>query len=190
MLKYKLIFILLVFGLLSCQPINILDKKVYDYDNLPKLLMYGQEKKINNLYDSNFTEPYIDHSLDNPPINYLNLWFDNNINLMGNNNLLQINILDASLKRSEIKNLDAKHYDDKMIFLFEINFLVEFVLYDDVNTVLASSIVETKRTVTSSKYISILESEIIINNLISDAMMDFSLKSNELIKIHMKNYII
>ena len=189
MIKNNFIISLIVFGLLSCQPIKISENIVYDYDKLPKILITAQEKIINNLYQENFSDTFIDHSMSKKPLDYLNLLFNNNINVMGAQNSLNINILDASLKRTEIDNLDAKKYQDKLIFLFEINFLVEFVLYDDLNIILANSIVESKRSTTSGKYISILESEKIINELINNCIIDFSKKTNELLKIHMKSFI-
>jgi hypothetical protein len=55
---------------------------------------------------------------------------------------------------------------------------------------LANSIVEAKRTTTSGKFISLMESERIIDTLILDCLIDFSKKSEELIKIHMNNFIL
>jgi len=81
-------------------------------------------------------------------------------------------------------------YKEKTIFLFEINYLVEFILYDNNNYILASIIVEANRNTTSGKYISIQESEKIIDYLIFNSLRDFSNKAQELIKIHLKNFIL
>ena len=74
--------------------------------------------------------------------------------------------------------------------MYEANFLVEFILYNDDNAILANTIVEAKRTTTSGKFISLDENEKIIDNLIYDCLIDFTKKSNELIKDHMKNFIL
>ena len=101
-----------------------------------------------------------------------------------------MNILDASLKKSEVPNTNKRKYGEKTIFLFELSFLVEFILYDDSKFVLANSIVEAKRTTTSGKFISLMESEKIIDTLILDCLIDFSKKSEELIQIHMNNFLL
>ena len=186
--KYTILFI--CFTILSCQPIELIDDIVFDYNQFSKITISAEQKKIINLYDSKFSEPYIDHSLENTPIQFLNKWFDNNINIIGTENLLEMIVLDASIKKSEIPNNDSKKYQEKTIFIFEISYLVEFTLYDDHKLILANSIVESKRSTTSGKYISLMETERIIDTLILDCLIDISKKSEELIKIHMSNYIL
>ena len=71
-----------------------------------------------------------------------------------------------------------------------MSFLVEFLLYDKNNFLLASSLVETKTTTTSKKYISLQEKEKIIDQLTFNCLTDFSKKAEELIKIHFKYFIL
>ena len=94
------------------------------------------------------------------------------------------------MKKTEITNDNFKKYEEKTIFLFEIHYLAEYILYDDANLILATTTVETNRTITSGKFISLIESERIVDNLILDALIDFSNKSQELIKQHMAGYIL
>jgi len=68
--------------------------------------------------------------------------------------------------------------------------MVEFILYDDSNIVLANSIVEARRSTTSGKYISLQESSRIIDILIFNCISDFSNKSKELIDLHLGNFVI
>ena len=72
--------------------------------------------------------------------------------------------------------------------LYEVNYLVEFVIYDDSNFKLANTIVEANRTTTSGKYISLIETERIIDDMIYKCLKDFSNKAKELIKDHMNQY--
>ncbi len=188
--KLKFLILFIIFGMYACQQIEIIDKVVFNYEQLPNLNINAEEKIITNLYEPKLVEPYVDHSMSNPPVNFLDEWFNNNINTFGTQNKLEINVIDASLKKSEIPNTSEKKYKEKTIFLFEINFLVEFVLYDDSNYILASSIVEAKSSTTSGKYISLHESERIIDTLIFNCIEDFTIKANDLINIHMKNYIL
>ena len=191
MLKFK--FFLLYFftlSLVSCQSLETLDKVSFDYKLLPIIEISAKQINIIELYEPKYTEPYIDHSLDNPPNKYLIKWFENNIKTAGTKNKLIINILDASLKKTEILNGKAKKYEEQSVFLFELNFLVQYILFDDSDFVLAKTIVEANRTTITGKYISINESNLIIDNLILESLRDFSSKSDELMHIYMRNFIL
>lgn len=183
------LFISLLF-LSSCQPVELIDKIVFDYEHLNQITLSANKKDINNLYESKYGDSYIDYSLNQPPIFFLTKWLDNNIDLIGNENKFEVNILESSLKKSEIKNNEQKKYKEKTIFLFEVKYLVEFILYSDNNSTLGSLTVEAKRTTTSGKLISVQENKNIINYLIFECLNDFSKKSEELIKVHLKNYVL
>ena len=188
MKKIKIIFLSLF--LFSCQQSVILDEAVVNYDTLPKVSINSEKKIIKNFYDSKFDEPFIDHALDNPPISFLNEWFENNLVIFGSENTFKIDVIDASLKKFEVQNNSLKKYEEKTVFLYEVNFLVEFILYDDSNFILANTIVESNRTTTSGKYISLHESSKIIDTLIIDCLIDFSKKAEELLILHMSKYIL
>ena len=97
-------------GLFSCQPIEILDEVVFDYNQFSSMALSAAKKKIIDSYESRYSEPYIDHSLENPPKEYLINWFQYNFNTTGTENLFVMNILDASVKKSEIPNVNSKKY--------------------------------------------------------------------------------
>lgn len=188
--NFKYIFIFLFISLTSCQKVPLLNQVIFDYDEMPKIIVSAKLKNINNLYQSKFTEQYIDNNLINPPKDFLIKWISNNIDIKGNANQLEINILDASLKKYEVPNNTLKKYQEKTIYFFEIIFLVEYVLLDDSDQILSNVIVESKRTTTSGKLISLIELERIIDNLILQTLIDFSNESNDLIKIHFSSYIL
>ena len=54
----------------------------------------------------------------------------------------------------------------------------------------ASINAETERSTTSSKFISLSEKERILDTLILEALIDISLKSDELLKTHMSEYLL
>ena len=191
MLRFKFfLFFFFTLGIFSCQPIEILNKIVFDYKLLPTIEISAKQINIIDLHESKYVEPYIDYSLNNPPSEYLIKWFKNNIDNIGVQNKLVINILDASLKKTEILNEKAKKYEEQSIFLFELNFLVQYTLFDDSDFILAKTIVEANRTTTSGKFISIMESNLIIDNLILESLRDFSSKSDELIQVYMRNFVL
>ena len=191
MLKFK--FLLLYFftlSIFSCQPLEMLDKVAFDYKLLPTIEITAKEINIIELYESKYAEPYIDYSINDTPNEYLIKWFKDNIKIIGAQNKLIINILDASLKKTEILNEKGKQYSEQSIFLFELNFLVEYILLDDSEFLIAKTTVEANRTTTSGKFISIMELNSIIDNLILESLKDFSNKSEELIQIYMRNFVL
>ena len=68
--------------------------------------------------------------------------------------------------------------------------MIEFILYDDSDLVLATTEAEVNRTTTSNKFISLDQKEQIINTLILDALIDISLKTGELLRVHMSGFIL
>ena len=185
-------FILLIFlfAVSSCNKIEVLDEIVFDYDQLPKIVFSAEQKKVKETYETKFSDPFIDYSLPKPPKEHLKSWIESNFAIIGTENKLIINIIDSSLTKSEVANANAKKYEEKTIYLFEINYLAEYILYDDSNAILSSTTVETKRSITSGKFISLMELDRIIESLILDALIDFAKKTEELIKIHMSGYIL
>jgi len=174
----------------SCNKVEVLDEIVFDYNQLPKFVFSAEQIKVKETYETKFSDPFIDYSLPKPPKEYLKSWIESNFAIIGTENTLIINIIDSSLKKSEVANVNANTYEEKTVFLFEINYLAEYILYDDSNTILSTTTVGTKRSVTSGKFISLMESDRIIDSLILEALIDFTKKTEELIKIHMSGYIL
>ena len=116
-------------------------------------------------------------------------WHNKNILKIGNENKLVINILDASITKSEIENVDAKKYEEKTIFKYELFFLVEYELYDSSGFLEANTTVETSRSTTSQKYISLNEVELIINELLFKAMKDYINEAKNQLSIYMGDYL-
>jgi hypothetical protein len=188
-LKIKIIFFLLFF-IFSCQPVEMLDEVIFEYNQLSKISINAKEKLINEVYEINYVDPYIDYSIKKPPVLRLKDWISQNISIFGSQNKLIINIVDASLKKTERENKNKKKYQEKTEFFYEIHFLIEFELYDDNNFTLATINAETERTTTSSKFISLSEQELILDTLILEALIDISIKSDELLKTHMSEYLL
>jgi len=188
-LTMKIIFFTLFF-IFSCHPVEVSDEVIFEHNQLPKISINAKEKLINEVYEINYVDPYIDLSIKNPPIFRLKDWISQNISIFGSQNKLIIKIVDASLKKTERENKNKKKYQEKTEFFYKIHFLIEFELYDDNNFILATINAETERTTTSDKFISLSEKERILDTLILDALMDISFKSDELLKTHMSEYLL
>ena len=185
--KYNYIFIFIF--LFACQPIESINPIVFDNSKLDKISINAKQIILNNKYNSIFSDENIEDQLKHPPLKLLESWILENINHFGNQNTFIINILDASIVKTEIENEDATKYEEKTIFLYEVYFLVEYELYDDSEFLLANTTVETNRSTTSKKYISLNESELIINDLLNKVLKDFIMESKKMTNNYMSEYI-
>ena len=176
--------------LISCQPIEIIEPVVFDNDQLPNISINARNIEIKQTYESKFTDPYIDYSLKYPPVERLKSWIQTNVNSFGTKNILKINIFDASIKKTEEKDFKAKKFEEKDIFKYELFYLIEFKLYDDSSYLIAATIVESFHTTTSGRFVSISETEKIIDDLILESLRDITKESKRLIILYMSDYIL
>ena len=186
-LKNSFIFILLM--VLSCQPVEILKPIEIDTSKLDTISINAKVIEINEKYNAVFSQNNIEEQIQISPIDLIAEWNKKNILKIGNENKLVINILDASIKKNEIENVDAKKYEEKTIFKYELFFLVEYELYDDSGFLKANTTVETMRSTTSQKYISLNEIEIIINDLLIAAMKNYINETKNQLSIYMRDYL-
>ena len=182
-------FTLILFLMLSCQPVEILRPIEIDTSNLDTISIYSKNIEINKKYNSVFSQNNIEEQIQKSPIDVIVEWHNKNILKIGNENKLVINILDASISKNEIENVDAKKYEEKTIFQYELFFLVEYELYDDDGFLQANTTIETSRSTTSKKYVSLNEVEIIINDLLISAMKDYINETKKQLSIYLAEYL-
>ena len=137
-----------------------------------------------------FSDPYIGHTLKVDPSQRIINWVNDNFKSVGNENIFVVSILDASLTQTEFENTEAKNFDEKINYKYDLFYLIEFNLFNDSRDLIATTVVETSRSTTSGLYISIHEKENIINDLIYQSLNDLSSESNILIKKYMSAFIL
>lgn len=186
----KLFILLICSSLFFCQPAKEVKKTNFDNNLFSKISLNANNKTINSFYEAKFSDPYIDHSIKDSPLLRLNNWLDENIINFGSYNKLVIEILDASIIRKEQENLENKKYEEKIIYYYELNYQINFILFDDNDEILATTQVLSKHSTTSSKFISLNEKEKILNSLIFNGLLDLSNKTSDLLKTHMQEYIL
>ena len=186
-LKNSLIVIL--FLVLSCQPVEILKPVEIDISNFEKISINTNEIEINTKYNPIFAKNNIEDQIQNPPIDIMIKWNNENIVKLGNENTLVINIIDASITKNEVENINAKKYEEKTIFKYELFFLVQYELYDNSGFLRANTTVVTSRSTTSQKYISLNETELIINDLLFQTMNDYINETKNQLSIYMSDYL-
>ena len=101
--------ILILFFVISCQPVEILKPVEIDISNFEKLSINTKKIEINTKYNPVFAKNNIEDQIQNPPIDIMIEWNNENIIKLGNENKLVINILDASIIKNEIENIGAKN---------------------------------------------------------------------------------
>tara|TARA_B100000282_G_C31526769_1_gene396493 strand:- start:22 stop:597 length:576 start_codon:yes stop_codon:yes gene_type:complete len=188
-LKNNYLVVIILLYVLSCQPVEIIEPVTFDYSKLDKISISANEIIINSEYKPKFSNKNIEDQIPNPPINIIKEWNNQNILNFGKENKLIINILDASIIKQEVNNIDAEKYEEKTVFKYKIFFLVEYELYDNSNFLIANTTVESSRSTTSKKYISLNERDIVINNLLHDALKDFIKETKSMMNTYMFGYI-
>ena len=182
-------FIIIFFVILSCQPVEILKPIEIEASRFDKISINAEQIEVNKKYNSVFAKSNIEDQIQKSPINLMAQWNSENIIKLGNENKLVINILDASIKKTEIMNVGSKKYEERTIFSYELSYLVEYELYDSSGYLIANTTVETSRSTTSKKYISLNETEIIINDLLILAMRDYINETKNQLSIYMGDYL-
>ena len=184
------LFVFIFFNIWGCQPTEIFKPIVFDNSNFNKISINAKEIQVKNKYEQKFSDTNIENNFKNPPIVRIESWIQDNINNFGNENIFVINVLDASINRKEIINENAKKLEEKTIYIYEVFILVEYELYDNSNYLIANTTVESFRTSTSKKYISINETQEIIDEIIFNSIKDFTNESHLMIREYMGQYLV
>tara|TARA_B100000029_G_C17426623_1_gene906311 strand:- start:40 stop:609 length:570 start_codon:yes stop_codon:yes gene_type:complete len=184
------IFLYLFIFLLGCQPIEKIDYVVFDNNQLSNFKILTNSIEIIEIFEKKISDPYIGHTLKVDPSERIRDWINNNFLAVGNENKFKVLILDASITQNKFENKDAKNFDEKTNYKYELNYLIEFTLYDSYNNFIASTLVESSRSTTSGIYISLDEKENIINDLIYQSLKDLSNESKKLLIKFMRDFIL
>ena len=187
----KLIISLLFFLILNaCQPIEKVNHIVFDNSQFAHFNILSTSVDIDEIFEKKISDPYIGHTLTVNPSQRIINWINNNFKPIGNENIFNVTILDASIIQTQFENKDAKNFDEKNNYLYELFYLIEFSLFDDSGNLVASTLVETSRSTTSGIYISIQEKDNIIDDLIYNSLFDISNESKKLLTNYMANYLL
>ena len=186
----KIFSLFLILFLFSCQPVEKLDSIVFDNKQFTKFDIVSSTIEINEIFEKKFSDPYIGHTLKVDPSQRIINWVNDNFKSVGNENIFAVSILDASLSQTEFENTEAKNFDEKINYQYDLFYLIEFNIFNDSGDLIATTLVETSRSTTSGLYISIHEKENIINDLIYQSLNDLSSESNILLKKYMSAFIL
>ena len=186
------IYLLLLPILYSCQSIEVSEDIVFDYEQFTKLTFMSNDIEVKNLYNSNYNDPFIDHVMDKNPSARINEWINNNVKGFGVEKKLIITINDASIITEKVESQKKIAGISKKIkeTQYNLNFEIVYSLYDDTDVPIANTEVKVTRSTTSADLISLYERDKILDELVYKSLMDLGKKSDELLKIYMKGYIL
>ena len=189
----KIFIYLLLFPILySCQSIEISEDIVFDYEQFTKLTFMSNDIEVKNLYKSNYNDPFIDHVMEKNPSVLINEWINSNVKGFGVEKKLIITINDASIITEKVESQKKIAGISKKIkeTQYNLNFEIVYSLYDDTDVPIANTEVKVTRSTTSADLISLYERDKILDELVYKSLMDLGKKSDELLKIYMKGYIL
>ena len=189
-MKKLLITLLFFLTLNACQPIEKVNHIVFDNSQFAHFNILSTSVEIKEIFEKKISDPYIGHTLKVTASDRIISWINENFKPIGNENIFNVTILDASITQTQFENKDAKNFDEKNNYIYELFYLLEFSLFDDSGNLVASTLVETSRSTTSGIYISIQEKENIIDDLIYNSLVDISNETNKLLINYMSNYIL
>ena len=145
----KLFLLFSILFIFSCQPVEQLESIVFDNQQLSKFDVSSKTIEIKEIFEKKFSDPYIGHTLEVDPSQRIISWVNDNFKSIGNENIFIVSILDASLLQTEFENTQAKNFDEKINYKYELFYLIEFNLLDDSRNLIATTLVETSRSTTS-----------------------------------------
>jgi hypothetical protein len=180
-------FLIFIF---ACQPIEKNKKIVFDNNQLPNFDILSKKIEIKTIFEKKISDPYIGHTLQTSLEQRVINWVNDNFKGRGDENIFKVTILEASLTKIKFENTNAKNFDEKINYKYELFYLIEFTLYDNFKNLLSSTLVETSRSTTSGLYISIQNKEKIIEDLIYLSLVDLSKESQRLLLKYLGEYII
>ena len=189
-MKKIIIYLLFLSIFFACQPIEKVENIVFDNNQFSHFNILSTSIEIKEIFEKKISDPYIGHTLKVNPSERVINWINENFKPIGNENIFNVTILDASITQKQFEIKEAKQFDEKNNYIYELFYLLEFSLFDDSGNLVASTLVESSRSTTSGIYISIQEKDNIINDLIYNSLVDVSNETKKLLPKYMANYLL
>ena len=189
-MKKLIIILFFLLTIMACQPVEKVNNIVFDNNQFAYFNVLSTSIQIKKIFEKKISDPYIGYTLKVDPSERIINWINDNFRPIGNENIFNVTILDASITQTQIENIEAKNFDEKNNYEYKLFYLLEFSLFDDSGNLIASTLVETSRSTTSGIYISLQEKDNIIDDLIYNSVVDISNETKKLLAIYMDSYIL
>ena len=129
--KKILVCFFIIQVLISCKTTEIPKEIFFDYSQMSKITFSTNLVEIQNAYQPQYSEPYLDHLATESPAYRLSEWIKNNIKGFGVKNKLVVLIKDASIISSEIdpNSKIAGVIKKPKELKYELNYDVLYLIY-------------------------------------------------------------
>ena len=112
-MKKLIIYLSFFLTLIACQPIEKVNHIVFDNSQLAHFNILSTSIDIDEIFEKKISDPYIGHTLKVNPSERIINWINENFKPIGNENIFNVTILDASITQTQFENKDAKNFDEK-----------------------------------------------------------------------------
>ena len=126
-MKKFIIILLFLLTVIACQPIEKLNHIVFDNSQFAHFNILSTSINIDEIFEKKISDPYIGHTLKVNPSERIINWINDNFKPIGNENIFNVTILDASITQNLFENKDAKNFDEKSSL--SITLLLRLITY-------------------------------------------------------------
>ena len=117
-MKKLLITLLFFLTLNACQPIEKVNHIVFDNSQFAHFNILSTSVEIKEIFEKKISDPYIGHTLKVTPSDRIISWINENFKPIGNENIFNVTILDASIIQTQFENKDAKNFEKKKTIIY------------------------------------------------------------------------
>ena len=112
-MKKLIINLFFLLTVIACQPSEKVNLIVFDNSQFAHFNILSTSIEIKEIFEKKISDPYIGHTLKVTPSDRIINWINNNFKPIGNENIFNVTILDASITQTQFEKKDAKNFDEK-----------------------------------------------------------------------------
>ena len=90
---------------------------VFDNNQFAHFNILSTSIEIKEIFEKKISDPYIGHTLKVNPSERIINWINENFKPIGNENIFNVTILDASITQIQFENKEAKNFDEKKNYI-------------------------------------------------------------------------
>jgi len=114
--------------LFACQPIEKVENIVFDNNQFSHFNILSTSIEIKEIFEKKISDPYIGYTLKVNPSERVINWINENFKPIGNENIFNVTILDASITQKQFKNKEAKNFDEKNNYIYALEEVIIFAV--------------------------------------------------------------
>ena len=162
-----------------------------DFSKEPVIRLNVADIQVQDNYQPTFTAPNIEHLMDSTPSDGIKTWARQRLQAVGSSKLLQVNIIDASVKETDLpkKKGFSGFITDQQDKKIDARIEVELKIYGEDPLSEADATVVVTRSVTIPESYTVNQRKSAYDKLVSDTMAMFNNRLEKQMQKYMGNYI-